>query len=172
MLQADGVRILGIDPGSRRTGVGLVECPPRSAPRWLHHDMLDCQHADFPTRLKLIFEGLSMLIRTWQPAEVAIEKVFMARNADSALKLGQARGAAICAAVAAGLPVAEYSPAEVKQAVVGGGRASKEQIQFMVGMLLKPACMPGPDAADALALALTHAHVRASLLRRGSARRR
>ncbi|HVJ63294.1 MAG TPA: crossover junction endodeoxyribonuclease RuvC, partial [Tahibacter sp.] len=122
---------------------------------------------DFAQRLRRLLDQLGEVITTWQPDEVAIEKVFMSKNADSALKLGQARGAAICAVVHKGRPVHEYAPKEIKQAVVGGGAADKTQIQHMVGVLLQ---LPGKlqaDAADALAIALTHAHTRSTMQRIG-----
>ena len=111
-----------------------------------------------PDRLRVIFEGVQELINTYQPDEMAIEQVFMHRNADSALKLGQARGSAICAGVTAALPVGEYSPREIKQAVVGRGGADKSQVQHMVRTLLALSDIPQADAADALAVALCHGH--------------
>lgn len=122
---------------------------------------------DFAARLKCIFDGLGALIVEHAPDEAAIERVFMAKNADSALKLGQARGAAICAAVHHGLAVSEYAAREVKQAVVGTGAGDKAQVQHMVGILLGLSGRLQADAADALAIALAHAHVRASLARVG-----
>jgi len=121
----------------------------------------------FPLRLKQIFDEVCALIAEHRPSEAAIEKVFMARNPDSALKLGQARGAAICAAVHSGLTVSEYAAKEIKQAVVGAGGADKAQIQHMVGVLLNISTKMQADATDALAVALTHAHARASIARIG-----
>ena len=121
----------------------------------------------FALRLKQIFEEICGLIDEHRPDEVAIERVFMARNPDSALKLGQARGAAICAAVHKGLEVNEYAAKEIKQAVVGRGGADKVQIQHMVGILLNIPQKMQADAADALAVAVTHAHTRASTHRLG-----
>ena len=118
-------------------------------------------------RLRQVFEAVGEVIEEHAPTEVAIERVFMARNPDSALKLGQARGAAICAVVNRGLDLAEYAAKEVKQAVVGGGGADKSQIQHMVGVLLGISGKLQADAADALAVALTHAHTRASTVRLG-----
>jgi crossover junction endodeoxyribonuclease RuvC len=115
---------------------------------------------DFPRRLKAIFDGLQAMIAEYQPAEVAIERVFLAKNPDSALKLGQARGAAICAVVDRDLPVLEYSPMQIKNAVVGRGVAEKTQVQHMVGVLLGVQTKLQADAADALAVAITHAHSR------------
>lgn len=161
-------RILGIDPGSQRTGVGIIDVDGSGRAVHVHHQTLVVLgDGGFPQRLKRIYDGLCAIIGEHEPTEVAIERVFMARNADSALKLGQARGAAICAAVSQGIDVHEYAASEVKQAVVGGGRADKGQVQHMVGVLLG---LNGPlqaDAGDALAIALTHAHTRASLGRVG-----
>jgi crossover junction endodeoxyribonuclease RuvC len=162
------VRILGIDPGSQRTGVGIIETDSVGQARHVFHTAIRLlDNETFAQRLKQIFDVLGAIIEEHQPHEVAIERVFMAKNPDSALKLGQARGAAICAVVTRNLTVAEYAPKEIKQAVVGGGGADKTQIQHMVGVLLQ---LPGKlqaDAADALAIALTHAHTRATTQRIG-----
>ncbi|MGH8125340.1 MAG: crossover junction endodeoxyribonuclease RuvC, partial [Rhodanobacteraceae bacterium] len=164
------LRILGIDPGSRHTGVGIIEADARGGLRCVFEATLAVGGEEtFPARLKRIYDEISGIIGAHAPAEAAIERVFMARNPDSALKLGQARGAAICAAVGCGLPVSEYAPNVIKQAVVGKGHAGKEQVQHMVGILLN---LRGPlqaDAADALAIAITHAHLRASETRTGIA---
>lgn len=164
-------RILGIDPGSRFTGVGIIDADAHGKLTHVFHTALAVGREDsFPLRLKRIYDEVCAIIDTHRPRECGIERVFMARNADSALKLGQARGAAICAVVCRGVDVLEYAPTEVKQAVVGGGRADKTQVQHMVGMLLG---LKGPlqaDAADALAIAITHAHTRASTRRLGVAR--
>jgi crossover junction endodeoxyribonuclease RuvC len=160
------IRILGIDPGSQRTGVGIVDIDAAGRTTHVFHaavNLLD--NDDFPLRLKQIFDELYEIVLAHRPHEVAIERVFMARNPDSALKLGQARGAAICAVVAHGLPVAEYSAKEIKQSVVGGGGAEKRQVQHMVSILLNIERKLQADAADALAVALTHAHARASAQR-------
>ena len=122
---------------------------------------------DFLKRLRLLLDGLGEAIETYRPDEVAVEKVFMARNPDSALKLGQARGAALCAAVMRDLPVHEYAAKEIKLAVVGTGGAQKEQIQHMIGLMLNLNGKIQADAADALAVAVTHAHVRATASRLG-----
>lgn len=166
-------RILGIDPGSQRTGVGIIDVDAAGKTTHVFHAPLNLLSADedtrdnFPLRLKRLLEGLGDLLDTHRPDEVAIEKVFMARNPDSALKLGQARGAAICAVVMRDLPVHEYAAKEVKLAVVGSGGADKAQIQHMVGMMLNLKGKLQADAADALAIAITHAHVRATALRLG-----
>jgi crossover junction endodeoxyribonuclease RuvC len=161
-------RILGIDPGSQRTGIGIIDTDASGASRHVFHAaLLLLDNATFPLRLKQIFDDVCALIAEHRPDEAAIERVFMARNPDSALKLGQARGAAICAVVHSGLAVTEYAPKEIKQAVVGGGAADKTQIQHMVGVLLNIPQKLQADAADALAVALTHAHTRASVDRIG-----
>lgn len=161
-------RILGIDPGSQRTGVGIIDVDGQGRLSHVFHGALAVAgEATFPLRLKRIFDGLCDIIAAHQPAECAIERVFMARNPDSALKLGQARGAAICAVVSQGIVVHEYAATEVKQSVVGSGRGDKTQVQHMIGILLG---LKGPlqaDAADALAIAVTHAHTRSSLARVG-----
>lgn len=166
-------RILGIDPGSQRTGVGIIEVDDGGRLAHVFHAPLellargDAAADAFPLRLKRLLDGLSEVIATHRPDEVAIEQVFMARNPDSALKLGQARGAALCAVVMRDLPVHEYAAREVKLAVVGKGGAEKQQIQHMVGLMLNLHGKLQADAADALAVAITHAHVRASAARYG-----
>lgn len=150
------MRVLGIDPGSRITGYGIVE---QQGSRLLHVDngaIFTDSAADFPGRLKKIFDGLTEVIAEYRPEQVAVENVFLASNAQSALKLGQARGAAIVAAVHAGLPVAEYTALQVKQAVVGQGRAAKEQVQKMLKALLGLPEVAQADASDALAVAVCH----------------
>lgn len=161
-------RILGIDPGSQRTGVGIIDVDAAGRVVHVHHQPLVLLAADdFPRRLKLLALGLATLLDTYQPQEVAIEKVFMARNPDSALKLGQARGAAITTVVLRDLPVHEYAASEIKLAVVGRGGAEKQQVQHMVGLMLGLTTKLQADAADALAVAITHAHVRATANRLG-----
>lgn len=148
-------RILGIDPGSRFTGYGVIDSDGQHA-RYVSSGCVKVSGATLADKLGLIFRELHTLIAEFQPRQLAIENVFMHRNADSALKLGQARGAAICAAVTRDLPVAEYAPREIKQAVVGKGSADKQQVQHMVRVLLNLADTPQADAADALAIALCH----------------
>jgi crossover junction endodeoxyribonuclease RuvC len=150
--------ILGLDPGSRRTGFGLIECRG-SELAVLAHGCLDVTAAAPTARLRLIFAGLLALIRKHGPAEVAVERVFVSRNVESALKLGQARGAALCA-IPEDVPVFEYAPRAIKLAVVGSGAAEKFQVAHMVRTLLGLSDRPGADAADALAVALCHAHAR------------
>jgi len=152
------MKILGIDPGSRITGYGIVK---QSGNRLIHVDngaIHTDSHKDFPLRLKIIYRALTEIIEQFQPEAVAVENIFFAANAQSALKLGQARGAAIVAGVNAGLPVFEYTPLQVKQAVVGHGRASKDQVQKMLKVLLNLPEVAQEDASDALAVAVCHAH--------------
>ncbi|WDE10137.1 crossover junction endodeoxyribonuclease RuvC [Thalassomonas haliotis] len=151
--------ILGIDPGSRLTGYGVIKQQGR------HFSYLGsgCIRAisagdDLGARLQVIFAGVSELVLQFKPDLFAIEQVFMAKNPDSALKLGQARGAAIVAATNAGLDIAEYSARQIKQSVVGSGGADKTQVQHMVKTILKLPGTPQADAADALAVALCHGH--------------
>jgi crossover junction endodeoxyribonuclease RuvC len=161
-------RILGIDPGSQRTGVGIIDADVSGRPTYVFHAPLVLLDAEnFPLRLKLLLDGLGEIIEKYRPDEVAIEKVFMARNPDSALKLGQARGAAMCAAVLRDLPIHEYAAKEIKLAVVGKGGADKVQVQHMIGVMLNLHGKIQADAADALAVAITHAHVRATANRIG-----
>lgn len=149
--------ILGIDPGSRITGYGIIRSNGNRH-QYISSGCIRTQQANFPERLHLIFQGVTQIIQQYQPQYVAIEQVFMAKNPDSALKLGQARGAAIVAAVHQQLPVAEYTARQVKQSVVGSGAADKTQVQHMVTHLLQLNGVPQADAADALAVALCHAH--------------
>jgi crossover junction endodeoxyribonuclease RuvC len=165
---ADRIRILGIDPGSRVTGFGVIDSDGVRS-ELVESGCIRLDDGDFAVRLGRIYAGLRGVLERLGPVEVAVEQVFVAHNAQSALKLGHARGAAICAAVAAGLPVYEYSPREVKQAVVGTGGADKTQVQHMVRRLLAIDAELAADAADALAVALSHAHgrtARALLARR------
>ncbi len=162
-------RIIGIDPGSRITGFGVVDFEGGRL-KYVQSGCLRLGDGDFIARLKTIFDEVSDLVRIYKPDQAAIEQVFMHRNPASALKLGQARGAAICALVGAELPVSEYMPAEVKQALVGKGNAAKSQVGHMVQALLE---LPGPpqeDAADALAIAICHTHSAHTLARLGGAR--
>ena len=151
------VRILGIDPGLRVTGFGIIEKNGASL-AYVVSGRIKSRGADLPDRLNVILQNLREVIATHRPQQIALEKVFVNVNPESTLALGQARGTAICAAVDAGLPVSEYSALQVKQAVVGNGHATKEQVQEMVKRLLKLAGAPSADAADALACAICHAH--------------
>ncbi len=156
--------ILGVDPGSRITGYGVIRQYGRQL-TYLGSGCIRTAVDDLPSRLRLIYAGIKEVITQFQPDEFAIEQVFMARNADSALKLGQARGVAIVAAVNKGLPVFEYAARQVKQTVVGTGAAEKAQVQHMVKSLLNLSAHPQADAADALAIAITHSHLNQNILR-------
>ncbi|MFO1327246.1 MAG: crossover junction endodeoxyribonuclease RuvC [Rubrivivax sp.] len=158
------MRILGIDPGLQRTGFGLIES---DGPR-LHYvasgviSTTEAPRGDLPGRLKIIFDGVQEVVRRYQPAQASVEIVFVNVNPQSTLLLGQARGAALAALVSSGLPVSEYTALQMKKAVVGHGLASKGQIQEMVRRLLALPGLPGTDAADALGLAISHAHAGAT----------
>ena len=151
------MRILGVDPGLQVTGFGVIEKHGNRL-AYVASGCVRSGRGELAARLKVLLEGLNEVIGVHRPAEVAIEKVFVNVNPQSTLLLGQARGTAICAAVLAGLPVAEYTALQVKQAVVGKGHAKKEQVQEMVKRLLALPGAPSPDAADALACAICHAH--------------
>ncbi len=155
----DSRRILGIDPGSRKTGFGIVDCVD-GAPGYVTSGIVKTADGPFPDRLRQIYESVREIVREYRPEVVAIESVFMHRNAGSALKLGQARSAALCATFEIEVDVHEYAPREIKQAIVGTGSASKEQVQHMVVHLLRLDGVPAEDAADALAAALCHSHQR------------
>jgi crossover junction endodeoxyribonuclease RuvC len=148
-------RVIGIDPGSRLTGYGVIEVRPRRL-TYLASGCIRTASGPFAERLAEIYRGVNELIDEHGPHAMAIEEVFLARNPDSALKLGQARGVAIAAGVAHGLPVHEYAARAVKLGVVGTGRASKQQVQHMVRVLLELPGEPQADAADALAIAICH----------------
>jgi crossover junction endodeoxyribonuclease RuvC len=164
------IRVLGIDPGSRFTGWGVIEIDgPRQT--FIASGRVACADGPLPQRLRRILDEVALLIEEHRPDESAIEEVFMRRNIASALVLGHARGAALCALEGAKLPIAEYAPAQVKSAIVGNGRAEKTQVQHMVKLLLKLKEVPVSDAADALAIALCHAQVRNTLARTGEALR-
>jgi crossover junction endodeoxyribonuclease RuvC len=152
-------RILGLDPGSLRTGFGLIDCTA-AGERHVAHGCIKADGGDFLLRLRRIFDAVAALIDEHRPDEIAIERVFVHRNPDSALKLGQARGAAICAAVGFGAMAYEYAPRAIKLAVSGYGAAEKTQVAQMVTALLQLERRPGADAADALAVALCHAQTR------------
>ena len=157
--------ILGIDPGSRVTGFGLIGAEGGRL-RYLSSGCIRLNASEaMPIRLRRIFEHMGEILDAHSPDEMAVEQVFMAKSAGSALKLGQARGVAIVSAARRGIPVFEYSATRIKQAVVGTGRADKTQVQHMVRSLLALPAAPQADAADALAVALCHAHTRESLAR-------
>ncbi|MES2663474.1 MAG: crossover junction endodeoxyribonuclease RuvC [Pseudomonadota bacterium] len=156
--------ILGIDPGSRRTGFGLIDATDRRY-TVIDFGVIAVDGETLPDRLRDIFNGILRVIQQYGPTTVAIEQVFMAQNPDSALKLGQARGAAIAAVVHHQLPVSEYTARQVKQAVVGRGAADKKQVQHMVTRLLNLAAEPPSDAADALGIALCHGQIQQTNIR-------
>ena len=157
--------ILGIDPGSRKTGFGIINYVSGRSEYVTSGVIRMADDNSLPERLKIIFDSITQIINQYCPQEMAIEQVFMAKNAASALKLGQARGAAIVAAVALDLPVAEYEARKVKQSVVGNGAADKLQVQHMVKTLLRLPAAPQEDAADALAVALCHANTQQHLIK-------
>ncbi len=158
------VRILGIDPGSVNTGYGVIDMQGNHA-ACITFGIVKVQGEMLAARLQTIYAGLEQIITEYQPAEAAIEKVFMHQNADSALKLGQARGAAITACANRQRPVYEYTANQVKQATVGKGHAAKQQVQHMIRVLLCLPKSPPTDAADALAIALCHGHCRETVRR-------
>lgn len=158
------VRILGIDPGSLHTGYGLIDMDGNRAVH-VTHGQVTTQAGELSGKLRRVFRGINSVISEFEPDECAVEKVFMYRNADSALKLGQSRGAAITACAERNLPVFEYTANQVKQATVGKGHAEKTQVQYMVKVLLCLNGMPREDAADALAVALCHGHSRENIMR-------
>jgi crossover junction endodeoxyribonuclease RuvC len=168
-LKITTVRVLGIDPGSQRTGFGVLDATGTRL-TYVASGVIRTSQADFATRLCEIFRCMQTIVTQYQPHEIAIEKVFVNRNPDSALKLGQARGAAICGTADAKADIYEYATRQIKQAVVGSGSAEKSQVQMMMRSILK---LDGPvsaDAADALAAAVCHAlrgRMRASLQRAG-----
>lgn len=163
--------ILGIDPGSRFTGYGVIAHQGAKF-QYLGSGCIKVGEHDFPTRLKMIYQGITQLIEQFSPSDFAIEQVFVAHNPGSALKLGQARGAAIVAATMQSVVVSEYSARQVKQAVAGTGGADKAQVQEMVKRILKLPGTPQADAADALAVAICHAHSRQNLIKMAGAARK
>ncbi|KAA1190115.1 crossover junction endodeoxyribonuclease RuvC [Pseudohalioglobus sediminis] len=161
--------ILGIDPGSRKTGFGIISYVAGRS-EYITSGVIRLPEGELAPRLKIIFDSVSELVAQHCPQELAIEQVFMAKSAGSALKLGQARGAAIVACASQGMEVSEYSARQIKQSVVGTGAADKGQVQHMVKVLLKLPAEPQEDAADALAAALCHAHTRQSMINMAGAK--
>ncbi|NKB36099.1 MAG: crossover junction endodeoxyribonuclease RuvC [Gammaproteobacteria bacterium] len=157
-------RILGIDPGSLITGYGIIDMDGNHA-RHVDHGIIRVKGESLPIKLRVIFEQITEVLAEFQPDEMSIEKVFMHKNADSAIKLGQARGAAITACAVQRLEIFEYTANQVKQATVGKGHAAKEQVQHMVKILLCLDKKPQADAGDALAIALCHGHSREGIKR-------
>jgi crossover junction endodeoxyribonuclease RuvC len=165
------MRILGIDPGLRTTGFGVVDVNGAEL-RYVASGTISTQQLEtkaLPARLKVLYDGIAEVVQRYQPTCACIEIVFVNVNPQSTLLLGQARGALITALVATDLPVHEYTALQMKQAVVGYGRADKTQIQEMVRRLLALPGLPGPDAADALGLAITHAHAGKAMTRLAAA---
>lgn len=161
--------VLGIDPGSRTTGFGVIDVQGNKL-KYIDCGCIKTGDGELPARLKVIFTEICSVVEQHSPDQVAIEEVFMGRNAASALKLGQARGAAMTACLSHELPVDEYSARQVKQAVVGAGAAEKGQVQHMVKALLSLSDTIAEDAADALAVAICHANTHASLIRMAGAK--
>ena len=154
------LRILGLDPGLRRTGWGMIRVEGNRLSHLGHGVIAPDEKAPFSERLLALFEGISAVVADWSPDEAAIEETFMNNNAASALKLGHARAAAMLAPARAGLPVAEYAARLVKKSVVGTGAADKDQVAFMIARILPGSAGAAADAADALAVAVAHAHAR------------
>lgn len=152
------MRVIGLDPGLRRTGWGVIDAVGARLSHVAHGAIESDDRADVPSRLVQIYEGLSAIIAEYDPAEAAVEETLVNRNASSTLKLGVARGVALLTPALTGLPVAQYLPMIVKKAVVGNGHADKEQVQMMVRRLLPGCEIRSADAADALAVAICHAH--------------
>ncbi|MGD9591789.1 MAG: crossover junction endodeoxyribonuclease RuvC [Candidatus Berkiella sp.] len=165
-------RILGIDPGSRVTGFGIIELKDNHQPICLLGGCVRLTATDMPRRLAELFARIQDIVLQFKPTELAIEQVFVQKNVASALKLGQARGVAIAAVMAANIPVYEYAPRQIKLAIVGKGNADKSQIQHMIQILLNLSHKPQADAADALAVALCHSHMQSSPLRLEQTRKR
>ena len=161
--------ILGIDPGSRKTGFGIISYESGRS-EYVTSGVIRLPGGELPERLRIIYASVTELVEIHCPQELAIEQVFMAKSAGSALKLGQARGAAIVACVARDMQVSEYSARQIKQSVVGTGAADKSQVQHMVRVLLQLPAEPSEDAADALAAALCHAHTRQSMINMAGAK--
>ena len=156
------IRILGIDPGLRRTGWGVVECEGNRLTYVACGSVATDDKAPLAVRLCAIHDGLARIVAEFRPDEAAVEATFVNRDAVATLKLGQARGIAMLVPAQAGLAVAEYAPNLVKKTIVGAGHAEKNQIRVMIGILLPRAAPQSEDAADALAIAVTHAHHRTS----------
>jgi crossover junction endodeoxyribonuclease RuvC len=166
-MTSTSLRVVGIDPGLRTTGFGVIDVVG-SALSYVASGTISTLHLDkgeLPARLKVLFEGVSEVVQRYQPDVASVEIVFVNVNPQSTLLLGQARGACVSALVMQDLRVAEYTALQMKQAVVGHGRAQKSQVQEMVKRLLKLPALPGPDAADALGLAITHAHAGPAMAR-------
>jgi crossover junction endodeoxyribonuclease RuvC len=169
-MGAQAIRILGIDPGLRRTGWGLIEADGNRLIHIACGALETNERASLSERLLAIHDGLIAVIERFRPHEAAVEATFVNGNAVATLKLGQARGIAMLVPARAGLSVAEYAPNLVKKSIVGAGHGEKAQIRMMIGVLLPKADPPSEDAADALAIAVCHAHHRASIMLKVAAR--
>ena len=167
-MPVEALRTIGIDPGSRVTGIGVVEARGQSL-HYIHSECVRTGTGSLGSRLVQIHQRIREVISRFQPVSGAIEKVFVSANPQSALVLGQARGSALLALAESDLEISEYSALEIKRAITGTGRADKEQVQHMVKSLLKLAAAPREDAADALAAALCHAHTQQSMIKLGGA---
>jgi len=152
-------RVFGVDPGSRKTGFGIIDIN-NNKPFYVTSGVIKSLKGDFPERLETIFKSVSSLIDEYHPKIIVIESVFVHKNAGSALKLGHARAAALCASFDRGIEVFEYAPREIKKAIVGNGAATKEQVQHMVTAILDLSVKPSEDAADAIAAALCYSNQR------------
>jgi crossover junction endodeoxyribonuclease RuvC len=161
MAEGRPLRILGIDPGSRIMGVGVIDYAKNRA-QCLFYDQIHFTPGALPQRLGEIYKNIQAVATHYGPHEVAIEQAFMHKHIQAAMTLGHARGAAMTAVVAAGIPIFEYAPRLIKKAIVGYGAAQKNQMQSMIKLLFNLAELPSADAADALAVALCHAHMRQS----------
>lgn len=159
-MAANLIRIIGIDPGLRKTGWGVISCEGQKLVHIAHGTVKSSPSADLASRLLELHQGLEGVLAQWQPDEAAVEQTFVNKDAAGALKLGAARGIALLVPAAAKLSVGEYAPNAVKKSVVGSGHAAKAQIQAMVAMLLPRCGKMSEDEADALAIAITHAHHR------------
>jgi len=162
-MQRTAIRIIGIDPGLRRTGWGVIETDGNRLIFIACGSVETSERIPIAERLKTIHDGLSRVLRDFAPAEAAVEQTFVNKDAGATLKLGQARGVAMLAPAMYGIIVAEYAPNQIKKTVVGAGHADKNQIRMMLGVLLPKADPRTADAADALAIAITHAHHRQSV---------
>jgi crossover junction endodeoxyribonuclease RuvC len=159
-MAANSIRIIGIDPGLRKTGWGVIACEGQKLVHIAHGTVKSSASIDLASRLLELHQGLEGVLAQWQPDEAAVEQTFVNKDAAGALKLGAARGIALLVPAAAKLSVGEYAPNVVKKSVVGSGHAAKAQIQAMVAMLLPRCGKMSEDEADALAIAITHAHHR------------
>jgi crossover junction endodeoxyribonuclease RuvC len=168
-MDAQPIRILGIDPGLRRTGWGLIAADGNRLIHLACGSLETSERAPLGERLLAIHDGLIAVIERFQPHEAAVEATFVNANAAATLKLGQARGVAMLVPARAGLTVAEYAPNLVKKSIVGSGHGEKAQIRMMIGVLLPKADPQSEDAADALAIAVCHAHHRSSVLMKAAA---